>query len=137
MIKRRSVVFLVSDFISTPGWGVRLAQLAQRHEVIAVRLFDPIELELPDLGLVVMQDAETGEQIVLDTHDRGFRKRFAQESELREAELHTAFAEAGVDCLELSTDEPLDRALLRFTQLRKRRSQLATGTSVTPLVRAT
>jgi uncharacterized protein (DUF58 family) len=136
VLKRRSVVFLVSDFISTPGWGARLAQLAQRHEVVAVRLTDPLELELPDLGLVVMQDAETGEQMVLDTHDRGFRKRFAQVAELRETELRTAFAESGVDCLELATDEALDRALLRFTQLRKRRSQLATGTSALPLVRA-
>lgn len=127
MIKRRSVVFVVSDFISAPGWGKRMAQLAQRHEVVAVRLFDPMEIELPDLGLVVMQDAETGEQLLLDTHDRGFRERFARAAEKREAALRASLAEAGVDCLELATDEPLDQALLRFTQMRKRRSQLATG----------
>ena len=69
MIKRRSVVFVVSDFISKPGWGRPLAMLARRHEVIAVRLYDPMELELPNIGLVVMQDAETGEQIFVDTHD--------------------------------------------------------------------
>ena len=54
-----------------------LGQLAQRHEVIAVRLYDPLEMELPDLGLLTMQDAETGEQLFVDTHDSGFRKRFA------------------------------------------------------------
>jgi uncharacterized protein (DUF58 family) len=127
VIKRRSVVFVISDFISTPGWARRLAQLARRHEVIAVRLYDPMEVELPDLGLLVMQDAETGEQMTIDTHDGGFRKRFAVAATRREAQLRDALAEAGVDCLELATDEPLDAALLRFTQLRKRRSQLTAG----------
>ncbi len=127
MIKRRSVVFVVSDFISAPGWGRRIAQLARRHEVVAVRLTDPMETELPDLGLIVMQDAETGEQLTVDTHDSAFRRRFAEAAERRERELREALAEAGVDCLELATDEPLDAALLRFTRLRKRRSQLAVG----------
>ena len=127
MIKRRSVVFVVSDFISKPGWGRQLALLARRHEVVAVRLYDPMELDLPNIGLVVMQDAETGDQIFVDTHDRRFRKRFADAAKQREEALRTGLAEAGVDCLELTTDEPLDQALLRFTQLRKRRSQLAAG----------
>lgn len=127
MIKRRSVVFVVSDFISKPGWGRQLALLARRHEVVAVRLYDPMELELPNLGLVVMQDAETGDQIFVDTHDRRFRQRFADAAKKREESLRAGLAEAGVDCLELTTDEPLDQALLRFTQLRKRRSQLASG----------
>jgi uncharacterized protein (DUF58 family) len=127
VIKRRSVVFVISDFISAPGWGRRLAQLARRHEVVAVRLYDPMEVELPDMGLVVLQDAETGEQLTVDTHDRAFRRRFAAAAEQRERALREALGEAGVDCLELATDEPLDAALLRFTQLRKRRSQLAAG----------
>jgi uncharacterized protein (DUF58 family) len=127
VIKRRSVLFVVSDFISAPGWPRALAELARRHDIVAVRLTDPMERELPDLGLVVMQDAETGEQLLVDTHDRAFRKRFAAAAEKREAALRGALAGAAVDCLELSTDEPLDEALLRFTQLRKRRSQLASG----------
>jgi uncharacterized protein (DUF58 family) len=127
VIRRRSVVFVVSDFISTPGWGPRLATLARRHEIVAVRLADPLERELPDLGLVVLQDAETGEQMLVDTHDRAFRRRFALAAEKREVELRSALAAAGVDCLELATDDPLDEALMRFTQLRKRRSQLAAG----------
>ena len=131
MIKRRSVVFVVSDFISKPGWGRQLALLARRHEVVAVRLYDPMELELPNIGLVVMQDAETGDQIFVDTHDRRFRKRFAEAAKQREETLRQGLAEAGVDCLELTTDEPLDQALLRFTQLRKRRSQLASGVTAT------
>jgi uncharacterized protein (DUF58 family) len=127
LIRRRAVVFVVSDFISAPGWGRSLARLATRHELIAVRLFDPLEVELPDLGLIVMQDAETGEQLLVDTHDRGFRERFERAARQREAALRGALADAGVDCLELGTDMALDEALLAFAQLRKRRSQLGAG----------
>jgi uncharacterized protein (DUF58 family) len=127
IMKRRSIVFVVSDFISGTKWAQPLSHIAQRHEVIAVRLYDPLEMELPDLGLLVVQDAETGEQLFVDTHDRGFRKRFAAAAERRESELRGAFREAGVDALELSTGDDLVTALLRFSDLRKRRSQLAAG----------
>ena len=125
IVKRRSSVFVVSDFISAPGWEQALAQLAMRHEVTAVRLVDPLEMALPDLGLVTMRDAETGEQLVVDTHDRGFRKRFAAAAEKRETALREGLTRAGVDTLELSTDDALVDALLRFTDLRKQRSRLA------------
>jgi uncharacterized protein (DUF58 family) len=131
-IRRRSLVFVVSDFISRPGWAETLANLAMRHEVIAVRLYDPLEMELPDLGLLVIQDSETGEQVFVDTHDRGFRKRFAELAAKREEELRTAFRQAGVDALELATDDDLVDAILRFADLRKRRSQLATGGATLP-----
>jgi uncharacterized protein (DUF58 family) len=127
LIKRRSLVFLVSDFISTPGWDKAIALLARRHEVTAVRLYDPLELELPDLGLVAMRDAETGEQLLVDTRDPRFRRRFAEGAERREAALRNALMQAGVDCLELATDDELLAALMRFMGLRKRRSQLAGG----------
>ena len=127
VMQRRSLVFVVSDFISTPGWSKPLAHLAQRHEVIAVRLYDPLEMELPDLGLLIMRDAETGEQLFVDTHDRAFRTRFAVLAERREKELRSAFQQAGVDALELSTNDDLVGAILRFADLRKRRSQLAAG----------
>jgi uncharacterized protein (DUF58 family) len=127
VIQRRSLVFAVSDFISAPGWVKPLAYLARRHETIAVRLYDPLEMELPDLGLITMRDAETGEQLFVDTHDRAFRKRFAALAERREQELRSAFSQAGVDALELSTDDDLVDAILRFADLRKRRSQLSAG----------
>ena len=127
LIPRRSVVFVVSDFISAPGWAEPLAHLAQRHEILAVRLYDPLEMDLPDLGLLVVQDAETGEQAFVDTHDRAFRKRFAAAAERREIALRAAFSDAGVDALELSTDDDLVDTILRFADLRKRRSQLAGG----------
>ncbi|MCO5108196.1 MAG: DUF58 domain-containing protein [Burkholderiaceae bacterium] len=127
VMARRSLVFVVSDFLSKPGWAQPLARLAQRHEVVAVRLTDPLERSLPDLGLLVMQDAETGEQVFVDTHDRAFRRRFEQVVARREEALREAFAEAGVDVLELSTDDDLVDAILRFADLRKRRSRLAAG----------
>jgi len=127
---RRSLVFVVSDFISTPGWGKALAQLAQRHETLAVRLYDPLEMALPDLGLLILQDAESGEQIFVDTHDKGFRRRFAAAAERREAALRADFTQAGVDVLELSTEDDLVSALLRFADLRKQRSRLAAGATL-------
>ena len=127
VVRRRSLVFVVSDFISATKWPPALAQLNERHEVIAVRLFDPLEHELPDLGLLTMQDAETGEQIFVDTHDRGFRRRFVKAAEEREARLRAGFRDAGVDVLELSTSDDLADAILRFADLRKRRSRLAAG----------
>ncbi len=127
MAPRRSLIFIVSDFISVPGWTEPLARLARRHDVVAVRLYDPMEMELPDLGLILIQDAESGEQMFVDTHDRAFRKRFQTAAQKREAELRAAFRAAGVDALELATDDDLVDAILRFADLRKRRSQLAAG----------
>jgi uncharacterized protein (DUF58 family) len=122
-VRRRSTLFVVSDFISEPGWEQPLAQLAQRHEVVAVRLFDPMELDLPDLGLMPMRDAETGEQLLIDTSDSRFRQRFSKLARERETLLRQALTRCGVDALELSTADDLVDALLRFTELRKRRGQ--------------
>jgi uncharacterized protein (DUF58 family) len=130
IMRRRSVVFVVSDFISAPGWAKTLAHLAQRHEVIAVRLYDPLEMEMPDLGMLHIQDAESGEQIFVDTHDKGFRRRFAELAVKREDELREAFVRAGVDALELATDDDLVDAIMRFADLRKQRSRLAAGGGV-------
>ena len=127
MVRRRSTIFVVSDFISETGWEKPLGILAQRHEVIAVRLTDPLELELPDLGLIPIRDSETGEQLLVDTHDTGFRKRFARIAAQREADLRQSLARAGVDTLELSTDDNLVSALMRFTDLRKQRSRASAG----------
>lgn len=127
LIPRRSLVFVVSDFISVRRYTDALARLSRRHEVIAVRLHDPLESKLPDLGLLTMQDAETGEQVFVDTHDRAFRRRFEQAAQRREAALRRTFVDAGVDALELSTDADLADAILRFAAMRKLRSRMAAG----------
>ena len=120
-IKQRALVFIISDFISLPGWEKPLALLNQRHEVLAIRLWDPREMELPDVGPIIMEDAETGEQLYVDTQDRKFRQRFMAAALKREAELAESFKRAGVDALSLSTDEDLVRAIVRFAKLRKQR----------------
>jgi uncharacterized protein (DUF58 family) len=120
-IKRRSLVFILSDFISTPGWERPLALLSRRHEVLAVRVSDPRESSLPDVGTLLLEDAETGEQLFVDTHDRKFRQRFEAAAARREAVLAATFRSAGVDALSLSTDEDLVRAILRFARQRRLR----------------
>ena len=120
-IKRRSLVFVISDFISSPGWERPLNLLTQRHEVVAVRLFDRREVELPDVGPLLMEDAETGQQLYVDTHDKGFRRRFREASERREATLRDAFRRSGVDAVALSTDDDLVHAIVRMATFRRRR----------------
>jgi uncharacterized protein (DUF58 family) len=121
VIKRRSLVFIVSDFISAPGWERPLSLLNQRHEVLAIRLWDPREVELPDIGALILEDAETGEQLYVDTHDRRFRQRFEEAARQREKALELTFKRLGVDVLPLSTGEDLVRAIVRFAALREQR----------------
>jgi len=120
-IKRRSLIFIVSDFISVPGWDRSLSLLNRRHEVVAVRLTDPREIELPDVGPMIMEDAETGEHLYVDTHNAAFRRRFLAAAQRREAEVNGAFRRAGVEALSLSTDEDLVRSIVRMATVRRRR----------------
>jgi uncharacterized protein (DUF58 family) len=120
-VKNRSLIFIISDFISAPGWERPLNVLRQRHELLAIRLWDPREVELPDIGPIFMEDAETGEQLYVDTHDKKFRQRFQAAAQQREAALGEAFKRAGVDALALSTEEDMVRAIMRFAMLRRQR----------------
>lgn len=122
-IKRHSLVFVLSDFICTPGWERPLTLLNQRHEVLAVRLWDPREVELPNVGLIVMQDAETGEQLYVDTNNKRFRQRFQESAQQRETALKETFKRSGIDVLPLSTDEDMVRAIVRFSALREQRKR--------------
>ena len=123
LLKRRSLVFVVSDFLSQPGWQAPLARLAQRHDVLALRVMDPAEQDLPALGLVTVQDAETGEQLFLDTNDPALRARHAALAAAQDQALLQAFGEAGCDVLEVATDEDLLQALLRCADLRRQRAR--------------
>jgi len=127
LIRRRSMVFVVSDFISTPGWQEPLGRLARRHEVLAVRLYDPLELKLPDVGLVTLEDAESGEQLFIDTNDPAFRQRFEALTAQHEADLRAALGQAQVDTLELATQDDLLESLLRFVALRRQRARQRSG----------
>ncbi len=120
-IKRRSLVFVVSDFMSATPWDRALGQIAMRNEVIAVRPVDPLEAALPNLGMVYMADPETGEQLWVDTASAAFRKRFEALNEETETRVNQGFARAGVDVIELSTNDDVLATLTRFALLRKRR----------------
>lgn len=120
-IKRRSLLLIVSDFISAPGWERPLGLLTRRHEVLAVRLWDPREVDLPDIGPILLEDAETSEQLFVDTHDARFRQRFRDAARRREEQLAATFRRLGVDVLSLSTEEDLVRAIARFAARRRRR----------------
>jgi uncharacterized protein (DUF58 family) len=120
-IQRRSLIFVVSDFISAPGWAIPLKALTQRHEVLAIRVWDPREVELPDIGPVLLEDAETGEQLHVDTSDKKFRKRFAEAAQKREYDLNMTLRRLSIDTLPLSTEDDLVRAILGFAAKRKQR----------------
>jgi len=119
--RRRSLVFLVSDFHAPEGWESALAELARRHEVIAVRIEDPRERELPDVGGVYLQDPETGQQLWIDTSDRRVRETYRTLVAERDARLGGILRRTGVDSLHLSTSASLVDPLLRFITLRRRR----------------
>ena len=121
MIRRRSLVVVVSDFISEPGWERSLLRLSERHEVVALGLVDPREFELPDAGLLVVEDAETGEQLVVDSSDPEFRRRLRDAGEARETAVRDAARRAGVDLHVISTDDDLVAAFVRIVGSRKRR----------------
>ncbi|HEY7987647.1 MAG TPA: DUF58 domain-containing protein [Lapillicoccus sp.] len=121
MVRRRSLVVVVSDFISEPGWEPALSRLAQRHEVVALQVSDPREDELPDVGSIYVEDAETGEQIFVDTSDPGFRSRLRVAADERQAALEAATRSAGVDLHQIRTDEDLVRSLVRISALRRSR----------------
>ena len=126
-IKKRSLIFVISDFISEPGWERTLNLLNHRHEVLAIRLWDPLEVELPDAGPIWMEDAETGEQLYVDTHDPKFRAQFAEAIRQRDAHLSATFRHAGVEPWSLSTSEDLVRAIVRFASVRKQTHRMRGG----------
>lgn len=120
--RRRGLVVVISDFISRPGWEHDLGRLAQRHEVVCLRVVDPREHQLPSAGLLWVEDAETGEQLFVDTDDPGFRSRLAA-SALEQAEtLRRGIVRTGAELYEVGTDDDLVQVLSRIAVLRSRRA---------------
>ncbi|GER91009.1 hypothetical protein KDW_51710 [Dictyobacter vulcani] len=121
ILRRRSLIVLVSDFLVQDGWQSALGKLAQRHEIVAVRLQDPREGALPDVGLVTLEDPETGQQLFVDTGDTTLRERFMQAALQQEEQLRAGFARCGVELLQLGTDQDVIPAMVRFLQKRQHR----------------
>jgi uncharacterized protein (DUF58 family) len=125
---RRSVVFLISDFELPDDAGATLAALERaarpvgaRHDVVAFEVRDPRERNLPDLGLVTLEDAESGDVVTLDTGRRGVRERFAELATERDADMRRALRRLRVETLPLDTTRPYLPELLAFFRSRERR----------------
>ena len=119
--QRRGLIIVISDFLSEPGWDKALGILAMRHEVVCLRVTDPREHELPAAGLMWVQDAETGEQLFVDTDDPTFRRRLAETATAQRAELSLLVTRAGAELHDVSTDDDLVKVLGKIAALRSRR----------------
>jgi len=120
VLKRKSVVFLVSDFLD-PSFETPLSVLSRRHDVIPVMVSDAREEELPPVDLVDLVDAETGERLTVDTGSRAARERFTRRARLVRSWRERIFRKQALDVIELRTDEPYVRPLMQFFQRRARR----------------
>ena len=117
---RRTVTFLISDFMAT-GYEPALRIANKRHDIIAVTITDPRELELPKLGMLALQDAETGEKIVVDTSLRRVRAEYLEHSRERVEERQRLLRSTNVDAIDVSTDQPYTEPLLKFFRMREKR----------------
>jgi uncharacterized protein (DUF58 family) len=120
VVRRRAVVFVVSDFFAT-GYQKALAVAGRRHDTIVIRMGDPRERELPAVGYLELEDAETGEQLTVNVSDPVFREAFHREVTDTQAALEREFRKTGVDIVEISTDHPYADRLMRFFQQRAKR----------------
>ena len=124
LARRRALIVVISDFIGDGDWGRSLLRLVPRHEVVALRVVDAADDELPDVGLVVVEDAETGEQLVIDSSDPLLRARLRAGVDERDAGLAAGMRRAGVPIHRISTDADLATTLIEVvasTQLITRR----------------
>jgi uncharacterized protein (DUF58 family) len=123
VLHRRSVVFLISDFL-TPDFSRQLAVTSRRHDLIAIPIVDPREEELPDVGRLTLEDAETGEQIEINTSDRATRLGYLKAVDQRTAERLRDFRRKRIDAISLKTDQDYLPALRAFFRTRERRLQI-------------
>jgi uncharacterized protein (DUF58 family) len=121
LAKRRALIVVVSDFIGDGDWERSLLRLVPRHEVVALRVVDAADDELPDAGLIVVEDAETGEQLVIDSSDPLLRARITAQVEERDASLTAGMRRAGVPIHRIGTDADLATALIDVVVSTKRR----------------
>jgi uncharacterized protein (DUF58 family) len=117
---KRSVVFLVSDF-QAEGFEKQMRVLGKRHDLIAVTVVDPREVRLPDVGLIELEDAETGETVLVDTSSVSVRKRYERLGRERQGRLRELFASMGVDQIEVMTDRDYVPKLVHFFRAREKR----------------
>jgi len=118
--RKRAVVFILSDFMDSK-FDKPLRVAAKKHDLISIFISDPRESELPSVGLVELQDAETGRKILLDTGDRDAMAAYRESVEAQRTAQHAALSSMGVDLIDIRTDVPYDKPLIRFFERRGRR----------------
>ncbi len=122
VLKRQSIVFVISDFLAdVESYRRSLAVTNRRHDVVAVQLSDPMEREVADVGLLSLQDAETGEMMLVDTSDPTWRRQFADRAARAETDRRTLMARAGVDRITVAPDRDYVSGLMAFFTARARR----------------
>ena len=117
-IKKRCTCFVISDFIDEHDFAHALAIANRKHDVVALRVYDPRENQLPPVGMMYLRDAETGEQMWVDTSDKKLREAYEKYAFVREKELDAIFKRSGVDVANIRSDEDYVRALITFFKKR-------------------
>ena len=120
VVRRRAVVFVVSDFFDT-GYQKALAVAGRRHDTVVIRMGDPRERELPAVGYIELEDAETGEQLTVNVSDPAFREAFDHDVTETRTTLEREFRKTGIDVIEISTDLAYADRLMRFFRQRAKR----------------
>jgi len=120
VLKKRSILFIISDFYSA-DFQKPLSALKTKHDVVALRVIDPREKAFPDVGLIMLEDEETGEQVLVESSDERFRKRFAEVMAEEERRLERLFRRYKVDAINIFSDESFELPLRKFFKVRQKR----------------
>ena len=118
--KRKAVAFLISDFIAE-GYDKALRAARKKHDLVSICITDPRELELPKAGIVDLQDAETGETILIDTSDNNFREQFSLLADKKMRDRFDMFRSMGLDYIDIRTDTPYTDPIVKFFRMREKR----------------
>jgi uncharacterized protein (DUF58 family) len=121
ILKKRSMLFIVSDFYDTSDYSKVLKILGIKHDVILVRIFDSREQEIPQIGLIELEDKETGEQLLIDTSNNLFQRNYGESVSKNQLEFIKTVEKLNVDCLNISSEEDYELSLKRFFKKRIRR----------------
>jgi uncharacterized protein (DUF58 family) len=120
VIKRRSVIFLVSDFLSS-DYDKMLSIANKKHDLIAIKIADPREIELPNVGFIELEDTETGEQMIIDTKNRQIRRDFREYAQREKMKLDKGFRSMDLDHIYITTGESYVEPLMAFFRVRAKR----------------
>ena len=121
VIKKRSILFIISDFFTENNFEKQFKILKNKHDVIAININDIRESTIPDVGYIELEDEETGEQILLDTSDEEFRNSYTQLIKEKNEELNNKLRKLKIDLVQLKSDEPFEIPLKKFFRIRERR----------------